>query len=151
MLLAGNGESRSSTASPAASLPSLPKAQPTMLRPLPAKDSIAPNLSVGLSSPISLLAPSPAPALAPAPVSALGAPATSAQIQSVGSSSLVSAGASTSAVEVNPIKSVVNHVKCSDPPKSDAPQVKSIPKGSGIMFCYIFLPCETIRHFSRLN
>ena len=146
MLLAGNGESRNSTASPAASsLPSLPKVPPTMLRPLPAKDTTVPNLSVGLSSPISLLAP------LPVPVSALHAPAISAQIQPVGFSSLVSAGASTSAVEVNPTKSVVNHVKCSDPPKSDAPQVKSIPKGSGIMFCYIFLPCETIRHISQLN
>ncbi|XP_021722510.1 protein TIFY 6B-like [Chenopodium quinoa] len=95
MLLAGNGESKNPTSSPAA-IPSLPKVQPSVpMQRLLANDAAIPNQSAGLLSTISL----------PPPISSLPAVATS------------------SAVEATPIKPVMAppaHVKCPEPPKSGA-------------------------------
>ncbi|XP_021717695.1 protein TIFY 6B-like [Chenopodium quinoa] len=103
MLLAGNGESKNPTSSPAA-IPSLPKVQlPVPMQRPPTNDTAIPNQLAGLLSPISL----------PPSISSLPVVATSC------------------AVEANPIKPVMStaikpvmappaHVKCPEPPKSGA-------------------------------
>ncbi|CAO2817681.1 unnamed protein product [Amaranthus hypochondriacus] len=147
MLLAGNGESKNPTASPAPALQS---------RPTPPKDIAVTNLSVGLSSSGSLPLPAPVSPLSAVAtsipiksegftssvsLSSLSAVASSSPIPSGGFSSSISLPkpvsflpgvASDSAIEASPIKSVVTpHVKCPETPKSDpligASAAKSVP------------------------
>lgn len=159
MLLAGNGESKNPTASPAPALQS---------RPTPPKDIAVTNLSVGLSSSGSLPLPAPVSPLSAVAtsipiksegftssvsLSSLSAVASSSPIPSGGFSSSISLPkpvsflpgvASDSAIEASPIKSVVTpHVKCPETPKSDpligASAAKSVPSGISQLDICVFL------------